>query len=286
MFYKVGVLIMCVCATSLASASDLSKAWKQSQVGVFVPSSSQDVLDAHRLFSQMLQGQRVRASAWDALGMQVEHLRYKGEVVLVVHEQTQHQYGRGFFVIRQKETDSPLLLQAPHSFKDLYTGRIALKLWMAGNAKAAAWNTVPRWYDAQGQKVDADMAHRGETFFLAFSKAFAKRYPEGRTLQLHGFSQQKRETSQARSADIILSSGSKHLNSSVQHFGRCLKQQLTDQVLLYPTEVSELGGTRNVISRELRYHAAHDFIHMEMSFELRSGLRKDKDLRHRLLACL
>ena len=282
----VGLLVICCMSISVAHASDLTKLWKQSLKGVFVAPSAQDFQQAKILFQRLFDGDEINPEAWSSLGMHVSILHDHKDVLIVVYEQENRQFGRGFFVVRKKMKDLPLLLQAPHTFKDLYTGRITLKLLLSGRAQAAAWNTVPRSYERSGILVDADMAHRSNTFFVAFGEAFAQRYPTAKTMQLHGFSQKKRRSDAGMTADFILSSGNQRPNVSTQHLSRCLKKNISTQVKMYPVEVSELGGTRNVTARLLRNWPSHHFIHMEMSFEIRQAIRESKKIQGALLSCL
>ena len=75
---------------------------------------------------------------------------------LVVREEEGAKRGRGFFVFR-RNTRADILL-VPHGFKDEMTRDIGLGLFSQGGFSAAAWNTVPRHYEHNGVRVDADMA--------------------------------------------------------------------------------------------------------------------------------
>ncbi|MDQ6962177.1 MAG: hypothetical protein Q9M28_06550 [Mariprofundaceae bacterium] len=278
-------LILCLCPLSWVHADSLNQTWKESRQGVFVQPSQYQVEQATQLFFDLFTNNNSNPEAWESLGMKVKYLHKKGQAFIVIQEQNNQYHGRGFFAIRSEENHA-LLLQAPHAFKDLHTGRIALKLFQKSHAKAAAWNTVPRHYFADSERVDADLAHRDNTFFTAFSHAFIQAYPQGKTLQLHGFSQKKRQSISAQQADMILSSGQQYPSRTLQNLAHCLKRDQTQSILIYPTDVQELGGTTNVIAKYIVQQRHHSFIHLEMSFETRKTLRHNTDMQHALLQCL
>ena len=100
------------------------------------------------------------------------------------------------------------VLQMPHRQKDLYTGEIGLSLLIEGNFAAGAWNSVSRYYFQGNKKVSADLADFSQSYFIAFSKAFALCHSKGHIIQLHGFSTKKRRTRADKQSSFILSAGS------------------------------------------------------------------------------
>jgi len=78
-------------------------------------------------------------------------------------------------------------------------------MFLEGRWRAAALNTTHR-FKSGSEGVDADLAHLEESYFQAFTRAWCL-VGGGPLVQLHGYVKEKRKSVQARSADIILSSG-------------------------------------------------------------------------------
>ncbi|MDQ7089464.1 MAG: hypothetical protein Q9M50_02300 [Methylococcales bacterium] len=185
--------------------------------------------------------------------------------------------GRGFIALRSEKT-KPWLLQAPHAKSDLHTGKIARLLFSEGRFKAAIWNSVPR------KKVD--MAHNYQSYWQAVTQVFAENYPQGRIIQLHGFSAKKRKTAAGRNSDMIISAGNQFPPLWVQKVADCLKARTEFKVSLYPYEVTELGARTNSQGQLLQSLGHQGFLHLEMNKKLRDTLLKHVDLRQQLLVCL
>lgn len=205
-------------------------------------------------------------------------------VLVVVRERGDARRGRGFFVFRQDAR--PDVLQIPHGFKDEMTRDIGAALFAEGNFSAAIWNTVPRHYDKDGARIDADMAHRPASYFNAFTRATARAWPQGQTLQIHGFDAGKRKSAAGADADMILSNGSRTPGDRLRHQTRCLSQALKQRIALYPDQVGELGGTTNRQGDVLRSLGYSGFVHIEISRELRNELRSSKETRSAFLRCM
>jgi hypothetical protein len=57
--------------------------------------------------------------------------------------------------------------------------------------------------------------------------------------------------------------------------------------LVFPKGVTELGGTKNLIGKELRkFGHFHNFYHIELSEDVRKALRKDQSVAQQLLNCI
>ena len=146
---------------------------------------------------------------------------------------------------------------------------------------------MPRSFKDRGNVVNADMAHLPQSYYRAFSQAFAAVFPAGHILQLHGFAKQKRTTSAGARADIIISSGTNPPSPVVLATGGCLKQRLTGrEVYIYPQDVLELGGVTNTIGHSLRDVGHAGFIHLELSKQLRERMIRQGELRRIVLDCL
>lgn len=212
-------------------------------------------------------------SDWQVLAMQqVNHADF-----ITLQELPTAKQGRGFFAIN-KNAKNNWLLQAPHGDSDLYTGKIVSSLFLTGEFKAAQWNTLKRDI--------SDMAHTPNTYWQAFTQAFAEQYPVGKIIQLHGFEQGTRKTQTGETSDMIISSGQKQVPQWLQQTAGCLKKALPWRVKLYSVDVSELGGTTNVQGQLLRSLGHDGFVHIEMSKTMRRALLDDEKLRNKLISCL
>jgi len=210
---------------------------------------------------------------WQSLTLQqVNHPNF-----ITLQELPTAKQGRGLFAINTQATKNRLL-QAPHADSDLYTGKIADRLFLEGEFKAAQWNTVKRDI--------SDMAHEPDTYWQAFTLAFAKQYPDGKIIQLHGYEQDIRKTAAGEASDMILSAGHKAPPPWLQQTAACLKNAFPKRVSLYPSDVRELGGTGNVQGRLLQALKHDGFLHIEMSKAMRKELLDNADTRKLLLNCL
>lgn len=210
---------------------------------------------------------------WQSLQMQQNT---NGDFI-TLEESPAAKQGRGFFAVR-KQASKNWLLQAPHADSDLYTGKIASRLFLEGDFKAAQWNTVKRDL--------SDMAHTPNTYWQMFTQAFAEQYPDAKIIQLHGFDPSQRKTQAGEAIDMILSAGQQIAPLWVQQTAGCLKKAFPKRVGLYQSDVQELGGTTNVQGQLLRNLGHDGFLHIEMSKSLRGQLLEDAGLRKRFIDCL
>lgn len=249
----------------------------------FVQPSADEAARAQVLFLRLLKGEAGEdiKSSWSALGFDLVDNAESGLTLLI--EQPTQRRGRGFFAFKKGNVSA---LQMPHSFKDEMTREIGITLFQQGSFSAAAWNTVPRHFVLNGVLVDADMAHLTNTYFIAFSLAFAQRYPQGNILQLHGFEQGKRRNEAAKDAAAILSNGTRTPPPVLRDITRCLAKETGANILSYPYDVRELGATTNTIAAALRQEGFDKFFHLEMSRAFRADLKKNVALQKTLLQCL
>lgn len=265
-----------------------------SRDGAYIAPAAREVAQAEALFLRCLQqsagekaqcGDATAQQGWRQLGFEAVEARHGGRSLWVIREAGKGRQGRGFFAFFP-DSVSTTALQAPHSFKDENTREILLHLLAEGDFRAAAWNTVPRAYERDGVKVDADMAHLQDTYFMAFSRAYARRYGTGRLVQLHGFAQEKRRSESGASAEMVVSAGSRTPTPAVLETGRCLKRAGLGEARIYPDEIRELGATTNRIGSALRALGHQGFIHIELSAPSRQRLLNEQAARGSLLRCL
>jgi hypothetical protein len=261
-------------------AESLKKTFQAAKGGEYQPPTAAEIKIAEKLFLFVLQGQRGEnlRKAWAQQGFIMRTLIHKGIPFIAIQEMENQRTGRGFYLFRQKGS-LPLALQSPHTYYDRFTRHIGRKLMRDGHYAALAWNTVSRH--------DADMAHLDHTIFQAFTRAFAQRYPKGTIVQLHGFSQQKRKSRRAQAADMILSNTFNTPSERVLMAYRCLSTNLSNHVVrLYPYEIMDLGGLGNRNAKTLLEHGFKNFVHIEMSLEMRRRLRYSSRVRRQFSACL
>jgi hypothetical protein len=187
--------------------------------------------------------------------------------------------------------NSPLLLQVPHRYFDKYTADIAKHWLKTGRFKMAIVNSVHRHAGLlQQPKVNSDQSTAPNSPFIAATRAFVTSYKQPKILQLHGFSQSKRRTFEGQRADIVLSHGANmplpYLNQ-LTSAAKCIKSVMGYNALVFPKGVIELGGTKNVIGKEMRkFGHFHHFFHIELSQDVRIALRKDEQAAQQLLHCI
>ena len=254
--------------TDFANTLKLASAGKQ-----FVQPSRAEIQRGEALFLRLFKGERSAAlnAAWAEAGFDVLSAD-SGQLTLVV-EQASQRAGRGFFVLR---AGAPVMLQIPHAFHDELTREIGVSVFKRGRFSAAAWNTVPRQFEQNGQVINADMAHLTNTYFIAFSRAFARHYPQGNIVQLHGFDQSKRNSSTAASAAAIISNGSGRASPLLKKIAVDLQQKTKLNILVYPDDVRELGATTNTVAADLRDIGFTQFTHIEMSRGFRERLKRSR----------
>ncbi|PIX01067.1 MAG: hypothetical protein COZ79_08885, partial [Hydrogenophilales bacterium CG_4_8_14_3_um_filter_62_83] len=218
----------------------------------FVQPAAAEVARAQALFLRLMQGERgeVLGKAWSDLGFALVNDTEQGLTWL--QERPEARRGRGFFVFRPDGADA---LQMPHAFNDAMTGQIGIALFRRGRFGAAAWNTVPRDFVADGRRVDADMAHLDDSYA-------------------------------ARKAAAILSDGSRTPAAALHRLATCIAAKTGARVLTYPEDVRELGATTNTVAAALRREGFVGFVHIEMSRPLRTDLAHSPAQQRKLLSCL
>lgn len=245
---------------------------------------SKEIDTAQVLFYQLMSTGISNAliKQWQSLDFTLRQLDKSN--IWILHESQNRRHGRGFFLFKNNHSGS-FVLQAPHSYKDLATGELALLWFKTDQFYAGAWNSVPRRYQLAGELINADMAALPASYFTAFTHAVTKISPIHPVIQLHGFSNAKRTTRMGKHANMILSSGSLKPRPWLLQFQRCLADKL-ERVWLYPTQVTELGGRRNQIGKIVRRYRNAEFIHWEVSATMRKQLLNDADLRTTIGQCI
>lgn len=272
------ILVMSTCSGPIAD-------WRTRNIAVpLYRAPDPTALDAlQKLFAAVLQGP-MSPEPWSQLGFLLESESSAESPYLSIREAPGRIEGKGSYLLRP---DSPLalVLQAPHGDTDRHTEAIAERLFLETSALAMAVNSLPRWaVDRRGRS--ADLAARPDSVLLVFTIAVIARHPRAVVVQLHGFEAAKRETQTAATADLIISDGTREPSRELMALRECLTGIAPGRVLLYSTDVFELGGTRNVIGRAIRGAGTGRFLHIEMSLPFRERLLADGAMRAGFARCL
>lgn len=282
-------LVMILSSLPDAHAASIDELYKASAGNEeFVAPDSKELETAEELFVQTIKGAVPTAQLkkrWHDLRFDLVEIDESGKSWIILKEQERYRTGRGFYLIH-KNSQSANLLQMPHRFHDRMTGEIGVAMIRSGGFAIGAWNSVPRWRFRDGVKIESDLAHRDNSYLTALTSAFLRLHPAGAIIQLHGYEVTKRKQAEARDSDAIISSGSRSVNRRVRTAAACIRQNSNLQVLIYPEDVRELGGTTNSIGRLASKSGNHGFVHLELSDAYRKKLVADRNEQDRLGACL
>ena len=264
-----------------AHTKTLKSLWKKKRAQYYQAYSDKELLLAESVFEQLFDNQLTDKMRDQLVSLNLSLVQLNE--LLIIREDKPPYTGQGMYVIRPGSSDT-LLLQAPHSFHDIKTGSIAIKMMRENTIKALAINTVSRRYSSDGGELKADMAHLPESLFMSFSRAFANVNEQGRIVQLHGFNADKRE--QTRQLGLILSNGTRAAGQALISQSECLGKALSTKSKLFPQHINLLGGTTNSIGRAVRGMGFSGFEHIEMSLPVRQALNHSAQLRHAFMACV
>ncbi|RWU04643.1 MULTISPECIES: hypothetical protein [unclassified Pseudodesulfovibrio] len=274
-----------------------SPSWGQSLQTIFKEAASGgrfampthgELAEAQLLFELLLAGKKntkAFEALLDSLHMEMVPLEHEGDTLTVIREAKDRKTGRGLYVHCDAAPASAYLM-APHSFTDIHTGRIALKLVELGGFSLTAFNTEKRSRVDGNVKLNQDMAHLTGTYFTALSHAIAKQTGSPRVVQLHGYEQGHQKTPEAREAEIIISSGQRPLLPVVKKISDSLSNTTPFLTRTYPDHVDELGGTTNITGRIMRKARQEGFIHVELSRPVRTRLNNDPETLHKFNQCI
>jgi hypothetical protein len=267
-----------------------------------------DLID--KLIPRMLDGARAESPpdplTWQqeavAGGFNIEVWNIKGETYWALVEPPGKSRGAGAYIIRvggSRETGPTILLEAPHNFYDVGTGRIAADLFFAkregARPRGLFTNTIHRYQLAPGDKRKrknnpADVAHQPSHSFTIATLAFAKTAGAVRVIQLHGFGAREEDDDgdgDPGSIAVVVSAGDASGSSKTSTaIADALVRVLGSDVKRFPEQTKELGATTNAQGKLLRGQPAATFVHVEMSADVRKRLATDAPLREQLAAAL
>lgn len=176
--------------------------------------------------------------------------------------------GAGVLAIRTGPLAHELVVQAPHPTSDLHTGQIVGALFDAGGIRAACFATTHRWAVAR-----SDVAREPSTWFQSATDGLADALLDPLFVQVHGFGEA------STVADAVVSEGAARIAPAELTLAvRRLAVGLDATDVRTGDEVPALAARGNVQGRLLADRAR--FLHVELSFVLRDGLRAD-DARRR-----
>jgi hypothetical protein len=239
----------------------------------FVQPTVQQIEKFEELFLQTLQQSSPTKDLhdqWSAAGWQLIQWRFQNQSFIALCERNGQLRGRGFYALRIG-SGSDIVLQAPHQFFDLGTGKIVAQLFQEHDVLAAAWNTVHR--------STFDLAHRENHFINAFTRAIIRFKHEAVIAQIHGFANSKQKGS-GRTAEIIISDTTRFPGRLAWATSEQFKQNFEpNKVRLFPVDTRSLGGTQNRQALAARAAGSVGFLHLELNKNLRRRLQKSVGLR-------
>lgn len=281
-------------------------------IRVLEPAAPSSLAESMRLFESWFTGQHPLdlIRDWDSMGFNVAGFpsflswpesrfhsvsdfedgdAWAGLEGIVITEKISRASGQGMFALRRRSSElmkRPLLLMIPHRNFDMYTGEIGLKLFQEGPFLAASWNTFPRYEEGTVTREWQDLARREDSFLNTMALSFMKVFPNGKTLQIHGYGRDSRATAEGKLSDAIVSNGTRDPDPAVRRFAVTLEEKMGVRIRLYPEQVRELGATTNITGKQLRSQGTPGLVHLEMARTVRERLKDSSEFRARFIEAL
>lgn len=220
----------------------------------------------YRLFTKPIS--ELDPQEWDQIGFSV----LDTENYIVIREKENDHTGKGTYLIR-KVKNVPQIVLIPHYPSDIHTATLGAQLLEEGPFLAAGFSSVHR---KQG-----NLTRETNSIYNAFTRAFARSFPHGNIVQLHGWEDQKH----GAAVDLIMSSTLKQPPQGFMGYNQCLKK-LPFRVAAYPLEFDILGGEKNTNAKAF-YETSMSglFFHLEMNRPMRKDLIHNKGLRTQFEKC-
>lgn len=237
-----------------------------------------------------------------AAGFRVEVWTIGQDRCIALLEANGKSRGAGAYIFRiaPKSGEPEVLLEAPHNYYDVGSGRLAAELFFLPRhgvrPRALFTNTIHRYQLAPGNKGKrkdnpADVAHNPEHAFSIATQAFAVAAGDARVIQLHGFGQRvedgDNDDGDVQAIAMVVSAGDAAGSSPwTTAIASALVPVFGSGVKRYPEQTHVLGATTNVQAQLLRNLGGDRFVHVEMSAETRDQLKRDAGLREKLAVAL
>lgn len=227
----------------------------------------------------------IASSAAEA-GFELRRFTVDGRPLVAVLDNKSRGAGAFLFWLDASATGTALILQAPHSFFDTSTGSLALGGFLGATRPPSALfvNTLHRYVGTDGKRNKrdrgenpSDPAHNPEHAFAAATQSAAKAYSPRRVVvvQLHGFGADPSTTTDKGA--IVVSAGRKSGSTRTStEVSQALSNLELGRVVRYPEQADRLGATTNVQRRALETVPNADFVHIEMSSDVRSTLKTQR----------
>jgi hypothetical protein len=226
-------------------------------------------------------------------GFEVERWKVGDEHFVALIEPAGLARGSGAYVFRLSPRLGPataprrsVILQAPHSFHDEGTGRLATAMFFDQQVPKAErpWalfvNNAHRYLDENGRTKSkdynpSDACHSTEHLFNDATEGMAGMGPLV-VYQIHGFDSDRVK------AEMIVSSGhplgSTKASAAVADRLDTAYGAQSYTVIRFPEETKRFGATRNMQARILLAKEDNEFVHIEISAEARHAILKDPRL--------
>ncbi|MEO0460117.1 MAG: hypothetical protein AAF219_04675 [Myxococcota bacterium] len=211
-----------------------------------------------------------------SIGLEVTTIEESGESWIALLERGPEFSGTGGYVFRRGAVKAEVLIQAPHTFHDLFTAPIAYDVFVETGVRGFFFNTIHRYRHEtlQSAAVDhpGDLAHNNASFFHAISTAYLTRRTTAVALQIHGFNNPRLRE---RGVRAVVSGGIPSPTGTSALLTKALREPFGDGVALYGEKVHSYGATTNSLSRWCAQHAVGQFLHLELDFEAREKFRDE-----------
>jgi len=281
--------------------------WSAGPGATYVPTTAAEREMLQKLIPKLLEGSRAQPppdpQAWrdeaNAVDFDIAIWKVYGETFWGLIEAPGKVRGAGAYIFRvaPKETGATVLLEAPHNFFDLGTGRIAAELFFrpqTGNKPRALFtNTIHRYQLSPGNKKKrkdhpADVAHNPEHAYSYATEAFATAAGGCRVIQIHGFGKRDDVTGARITAiEVVVSGGEPQAPTQAsRQVSGSLTKDFGAGVKRFPDETQYLGATTNVQKKLLANIPNSEFVHVELSADLRDRLQKSAEARAMLARSL
>ena len=252
--------------------------------GLFQSQKAASINKAKNLFIKLFNGATTEElkKDWKDMGMSIKEIQRGKRTYIVIYEDRDKLWGRGFFIFCKSKIARNIVLEMPHRFWDTHTGIIGYKLMLSGYFTAAAWNTVQRYQTANDLSTSSDMAHAENSYFYSFTQAFAVAMPKNSTLiQLHGFSNKNQKSVIGKKATTVISNSTSKPIKRFYYYAERIKKIMPQPAYIYPlADIKWLAALTNASAKVIRMAKKGQlFIHIEMNDDTRLKMAKDFELR-------